>query len=184
MSLVFNILLHLTLVGSLVIFLVLLIRVTFDTDDTTEKWMRGLGLLIGALIALGAQVSGEGFATYIVDSLATARPIGIGSQILGALIPALLGLIVAVLMQRAIERDHDKAMRFLVLVGMLGIVAFIEIYAEATSTQGVFLGAAALPNVGFMVGLGLTLLARYDGPGRTRPTNSIVDRLKHAKPAD
>ena len=48
------------------------------------------------------------------------------------------------------SRPRAAVMAFL---GMLTAVAFGEIFAVATKTRGVELGAAALPNASFIVGL-------------------------------
>jgi hypothetical protein len=167
-ALTFNIALHVLLVGTLLLFFVFLIRLVFEADDRYDRLMRGLAMLIGTMIGLGAQVSGDGFATFIVKSLTTTRSAGVGATLLGTVVPAGVGIVVGYFFTRALDRTPEIGVRFLVLISMLCIIAFAEIYVQATQTKGVFLGAAALPNVCFMVGLGLTVLGRYGREGRVK----------------
>ena len=45
---------------------------------------------------------------------------------------------------------------------MLAATGFIQLYATATETQGVILGAAAIPNITFVLGLVLYMVFTYD----------------------
>jgi hypothetical protein len=45
---------------------------------------------------------------------------------------------------------------------MLSATAFVGIYAQAAHVKGVMLGAAALPNVSFVVGVILTIVFAFD----------------------
>ena len=44
-------------------------------------------------------------------------------------------------------------LRMIAFLGMLTVISFAVIFAAATETQGVFLGAAAIPNASFVAGL-------------------------------
>jgi hypothetical protein len=142
-----------------------------------EIFGRAFALVGGALVALGAQATGVGFAEYVVESLAGSGPTGEGAKLLSAIIPGGAAFVFGWYFSRTIEYQTLKAIRWLVLVGMLATVAFAAIFAEATSTQGVFLGAAAIPNTSFVVGLILSYLAfnhAEDEDGRSR---SLLERL-------
>lgn len=138
-------------------FFVLVITVVFAPAG--EHFGRALALVGGALVALGAQAAGVGFAEYVVESLAGSGPTGEGAKLLSVVIPGGAAVIFGWYFARATEYQTLKAMRWMVFLGMLAVVAFAVIFAEATSTQGVFLGAAAIPNTSFVVGLILSYLA-------------------------
>jgi hypothetical protein len=156
---VLNVLLDVILALSLVVFLWALIDLTRKAPDGNERFTRALALVAGALVALGAQASGVGFASYIIDSLTGAGPGGEGVKLLSILIPGGAALVFGWFFLRAVRYSTMMALRWMTFLGMLTIVSFTVIFAEATNTEGVFLGAAAIPNTSFVVGLIFSVLA-------------------------
>jgi hypothetical protein len=162
-------------VSLLFFFFVLMVTVVFAPAG--EHFGRALALVGGALVALGAQAAGIGFAEYVVESLAGSGPAGEGAKLLSVVIPGGAAVIFGWYFARATEYQTLKAMRWMVFLGMLSVVAFAVIFAEATSTQGVFLGAAAIPNTSFVVGLIMSYLAFSRADDEDGRPGGLLSRL-------
>lgn len=168
MAIALNLLLHGVLLGSLALFLFVMVQMVAREPIHTERVYRVLALVAGAVVALGAQASGVSFATFTVHSLAGARPASAGVSLVAALVPGGVGALVGWYFVRVNKRSSVKALRFVTFIGMLTAVGFAEIYAVATSTKGVILGVAAIPNASFVAGIVLSVLITADVPGEAR----------------
>ena len=115
--------------------------------------MRSLALICGAIVALGAQAAGIGFAEYIVEALTGTRPGGGIITFLSVIVPGGMAAAFGWYFTQVMRRSAKMGLRLVSFLGMLTVVSFTVIFAEATKTQGVFLGAAAIPNASFVVGL-------------------------------
>lgn len=154
----FNILLHVLLAGSLLLFLYVIVRLALAANNPMEKAIRILAILAGVLLVLGAGAAGVDYATFTVQSLAGARPASAAASVGTAVVPALIGAAVGFYIIRVYRRSTLKAIRVLCFIGMLTVVAFVQVYAEAAQVQGVILGAAAIPNVTFILGIVLVIV--------------------------
>ena len=150
---VLNVLLDLLLGGSLLLFAWLLIEMVVKASDPQEKLMRALALVGGAVIALAAEASGVSFADFTIDTLTGARPGGGAFTAFSAIVPGGMGAFFAWYFVRMMRTSADMALRLMSFLGMLTIVGFAVIFAQATHVQGVMLGVAAIPNASFVVGL-------------------------------
>lgn len=148
-----NVVLDLLLGGTLLMFVVLLVDMVVRATDTRERLMRSLALIGGAIIALGAEASGVSFADYTIDTLTGARPGGEVFKAFAAIVPGGIGAFFAWYFVRVMRRSADMGLRLMSFLGMLTVISFAVVFAEATSTNGVMLGAAAIPNASFVVGL-------------------------------
>lgn len=166
LSVIFNILLHVLLLGSMVLFGIVLVMTALRADNASERVKRVLALFLGAVVVIGAQVSGVGFAEFTAGSLASARVASAGAAIVTTVVPALVGAGLGFLIVWTYGKSEALAMRILCFVGMLALVAFIEVYALATQANGVFLGVAALPNIAFVAGVGLVFVFSPDKESR------------------
>jgi hypothetical protein len=162
MGIVFNVLLHLLLVGSLLLFLGGVIMASINERDPRERILRIAALAVGAMVALGAQESGVSYASFTVQALSGARTASAAASVGAAIIPALLGAGLGFYIVRVFRRSNRIATRILGFIAMLAGTAFAAIYAQATQTKGVFLGTAAIPNVAFVSGVILTIVFTYD----------------------
>ena len=162
MSVLFTIILHLLLLGSLLLFVVVFVGTAFATQDRTERFLRVAAVFAGAMVSLGATASGVNYATYTVSALAQGRTVTAAAHFFSAIIPALIGCGIGFFLVRTINKSTRLAMRTLGFVGMLATTAFIEVYAQAATLSGFKLGAAALPNIGFTAGVILTVVFTYD----------------------
>jgi len=164
MAVVFNVLLDILLVGSLVFFgyaLAMLIR--DPMQSVREKFLLSMALVAGAIVALGAQSSGVGFASFTVESLTGVRPGGAVVKAAAVIVPGGLAAGLGWYFLRVTQQSVAKGLRIMSFLAMLTIVAFAEIFAEATKTKGVTLGVAAIPNASFVAGLIITLLVLTPG---------------------
>lgn len=153
LAIVLNVLLDILLGGSLLLFLVLLVQMVVQEPNPGERMMRALALVCGALLALGAQAAEVGIASYTVETLTGTRPGGEFFKAMSAMVPGGIAVAMGWYFVRAMRRSTQMALRLVSFLGMLTVVTFIVIFAEATNTQGVFLGAAAIPNASFVIGL-------------------------------
>jgi hypothetical protein len=186
MSLAFNIALHVLLVGSLVLFVGGVIVATLSEVDPTERLLRIAALAAGAMVTLGAQAAGVSYAAFTVDALAGARPASATAQIGATIFPALTGAAIGFFIVRVFNRNTRLAMRVLGFMAMLTGTAFLQVYAQATQTKGVFLGAAALPNVAFVTGIILTVVFTFDAnaKGSDASIKEVLTSFLQRKTAD
>jgi hypothetical protein len=148
-----NVLLDLLLGGSLLLFGYLLIDMVVRASDPTEKLMRSLSLVGGAVIALGAEASGVSLASFTVDTLTGARPGGEAFKTLAVIVPGGIAAAFSWYFVRVMRRSADMGLRLMSFLGMLTVVTFAVVFAQATDTKGVILGSAAIPNASFVAGL-------------------------------
>jgi hypothetical protein len=153
MAAVLNVLLDALLGGSLLLFVILLIDMVVREPSPSERLMRSLAMVGGAIIALGAQSAGVSFASYTVDSLTGARPAGGAFTALSVVVPGGMATLFSWYFVRVMQRSAAMGLRLMSFLGMLTVIAFAVIFAQATNTQGVFLGEAAIPNASFVAGL-------------------------------
>lgn len=178
MNTVFNIALHSLLAGSLLLFVCSLVASTVTEVDAREKILRIAALLAGAMIALGAQASGVDYASFAVDALAGARPASTAAKLFSTVVPAAMGIGVGFLLVRMFRKSDRLAMRLMGFVGMLATTAFLALYAQTLNTNGVVLGAAAIPNVAFSVGVLLTIIFT-DNPDGDSSFGNFQSLLHH-----
>ncbi|MHB1595330.1 MAG: hypothetical protein ACYCU3_14235 [Streptosporangiaceae bacterium] len=189
MSIVFNVILQILLLGSLLLFVVVLLGTALaEKTSTLERFLRVAAIFAGAMVAVGAASSGVGYATFIVNALSSARPASAFLHVITTVVPALIGSGIGFYLVRTIRKSETLAIRIFGFVGMLATTAFIEVYAEAASRNGFRLGAAALPNIGFTAGVILTVVftLRTDGSGRQDRHSSLgllASLLRRSAPA-
>lgn len=152
-TIIFNILIHGILLGAMALFAFVLFRLAMDTYDVMERLKRILALFAGAMVVVGAQASGMNFAEFVAKALTTGRASSAAAAVISSLIAGLAGLGVGYLLVRLYRQSDVLAVRLICLVGMLALAAFLQSYATITSTNGVFVGAMAAPNIAFAAGL-------------------------------
>jgi hypothetical protein len=148
-----NVLIDVLLAGSLLFFVVLLVDMVVRAAHPRERLMRSLALVGGAIVALAADASGVSFSTYTIDTLTGARPGGEVFKAFAVVVPGGLSAFFAWYFVRVMGRSAEMGLRLMSFLGMLTVIAFAVIFAQATATEGVTLGAAAVPNASFVVGL-------------------------------
>lgn len=175
MYLAFNVALHLLLAFSIVSFAVVLIASAVTERNPRERILRIAGLVAGAMVALGAQVAGIDYAQFNVRALADTEPTSFLINLVAAAVPALLGAGLGWYTMHVYKKSERLAMRVLSFIGMMTIIAFLLVYAEATKANGVFLGSASIPNVAFVTGLILAII--FSGDAERSSTGSEVRNL-------
>lgn len=157
-SVLFALLLHVLFLGAMLLFGYALFRLIFSTDHPHERFYRVLALFLGAMIALGAQVTGVGYNVFAAGALSNVRVVSAGAAVVSSIIPALAGVGLGFIVAYLLRKSDERSIRILGLVGMLSLVSFLVVYGLAVSAKGLFLNEAALPNLSFIVGLGLVVL--------------------------
>ena len=161
-SVVFNLLLHVMMVGALVLFLGALILVALQTDDRMEKLRRGLALFVGAMIVVGAQASGLSFAPFTAGALGVGPGASAAATAVASIIPAVAGLAIGFYLVWT-YRTHDvRGIRLICFVGMLALASFVQVYATITHAEGIFVGASAIPNLAFAAGVVIVFIFEDD----------------------
>jgi len=152
-SVVFNVLIHVILLGAMGLFAVVLVKLTLSAYDSMERVKRVLALFAGAMVIVGAQASGLNFAEFMAKALTVGRASSAAAAVVSSLIAGIAGLGVGYLLVRLFRQHNEMAVRIICLVGMLSLAAFIQSYATITAASGVFVGASAAPNIAFTAGL-------------------------------
>jgi len=163
-----NIFLHMMLIGSLILFVLYGVIVTFQTNSLLERLIRLGAWFSGAMVVIGAQAGGLSFADFTVNALSGTRPASDIAKLMGALIPGALGVALASYLTNSVRRSNNVAIRVMAFVGMLAATQFAEIYAAAMSANGLEIGAAAIPNLSFVVGIVMYIVLTWDPEDRTR----------------
>jgi hypothetical protein len=158
-----NVFLNLLLLSALLAFVASVAWITFwSTDIPIERVMRAFAFFGGALVVLGAQATGHGFAQYAVNAFSGVRPAGGGVQFIATVIPGGVGVAMAWYLIRSWKKNEVIGFRILAFVGMLSATSFVVVYAQAFHVKGVALGAAILPNVSFLVGIIIYMMLKFD----------------------
>lgn len=173
----FNIALDILLVGSLVVFALLLGEMAIGSAETRERFLRSLALAGGAIFALGAQVTGVDFAGSVVDSLVGADAAGTGSKLLLGILSGLVAAAFGWYFTQVVLRGETWGVRLACGVGAITIVGLTLILAEAIHVQGLFLEAAAIPNFAFMVGLIGGVIISVPAAGTTARGGGVLTDL-------
>jgi hypothetical protein len=158
MSIIFAIILHILLLGSLLLFAVVFLVTAWYAPTTMERYLRVAAVFAGAMISLGATASGVNYANFTVDALAQGRTVSAAAHFFSVFVPAVAGAGIGFFLVRTVRKSTVMAMRVMGFVGMLATTAFIEVYAQAATVAGFKLGSAALPNVAFTAGVILTVV--------------------------
>jgi hypothetical protein len=187
MATVLNVALDILLAGSLVFFILALIQLVVREENPSERLLRGMALVAGAIVALGAQAAHVGFASYTVDALSGARPGGALFKTFSVIIPGGIGAAFGWYFLHVMRRSAAKGLRLICFLGMLTIVGFVEIFAQATNVEGVQLGAAAIPNASFVAGMIIGVLVFAPEPNdtsepRSNRWSSLGDMVRRRAP--
>lgn len=172
MTLAINIFLHVLLIGSMLAFLAFTVGDALAETDRQERIKRFMAMAAGALIAIGANQAGVGYADFTAQSLAGARAPSAGAAVVAAIVPALLGAGVGFLIVRLMNAGDKRGLRLTGFVAVLASVAFALVYAQVTQSKGVILGVAALPNLAFVVGVMLTYV--FSGENKEGRDASVI----------
>lgn len=177
-SIAFNIVLHGLLIGTLGLFTVWLLIDTVREPEPRQRMKRMLALAAGALVTLGAQAAGLSYAEFTVGALAGARGSSAVANVGATLVPALLGVGLGFFLVGVAKNSNARAMRLVTFIGMLAATAFAQVYAEATATNGIELGTAALPNITFVTGVILTYVFAADEHERSEGEGMMKSVLR------
>ncbi len=149
----FNIALDVLLGGAILTFGLLLFELSIGSTDPRERSMRLLAMAGGAILALGAEVTGIDFAGSIVEKLAGDDPTGTGGKVLIGVITGLIAVAFGWYFTQVIFHRATQGVRVACALAAFTLVGLALIFAEAFAVQGLFLAATAIPIFAFMVGL-------------------------------
>jgi hypothetical protein len=158
MGFLLTLLLHVMLIGSMLAFTAASVFLISKAQDPQDRWIRIGAFFAGAMIVMGANAAGLTFAEFIVDALSNNSP---GATTAAAVVPTALGLGAGAYLTRSARRHGVVAERIMILIGMLASVQFTYIYLAALDRKGFELGATAIPNMSFSVGIILYLVLNH-----------------------
>jgi hypothetical protein len=161
MTVLLNVFEQILLLGSLIFFTVYVIWHTIHGTNSKELVLRLMALFTGAIIVIGAQIAGVGFATFSVNALSGNQHVTATAKLTNVIIFAAVGVIMGRYITRSFRKDEDIAMRIMGFVSMLAATQFAAIYVIAMGRQGLELGAAALPNISFIAGAFLYVIFTF-----------------------
>lgn len=175
---VFNVFVHILMVGSLALFIFLIGQLIMRTPNKLERAIRGMALFAGALVVVGSEAANLSYSDFIVGSLADVRPFGFG--LFAVALPAAAGVVLAWYFVRTIRRGATFAVRLLAFLGMLASTQFLLVYGFAIEDRGFDLGPTAVPNIAFIVGLFIYIMMKLDptAPGRELDRRSLLEWLR------
>jgi hypothetical protein len=183
MRLFFSVLQNVLIAASLVTFMAVVLWLCWQTDDLAERGKRLLALVLGGLVVAASNALGVTFPHFLVTSLSSSRPIGIGAKVLITLVPGGLGVGMGWYLLYAYQRRPRVAVRFLAFIGMLATASFAGIYAAAATTHGAKLGTPAVPNIAFTVGIILFVVFGNDEKRRGAWVNRASESLRKRRGA-
>lgn len=178
MIVLLTIFLHCMLVGSLILFVAYGLIVTFQTSSLVERLIRLGAWFSGAMVVIGAQAGGLSFADFTVNALSGTRPAAEVATLFGALVPGALGVALASYLTNSVRRSSNVAIRVMAFVGMLAATQFAQIYAVALNARGMNIGAAAIPNLSFVVGIVMYIVLTWDPESRNVRRSSLRAALR------
>jgi hypothetical protein len=178
-NVLFTLILHLLLIGTILALLVGIVLVAFRKVSPMERLIRTFAMVAGVLVAFGANAAGVDFARFSLSALEAVTPEG---TLTATLVPGAAGIAIGTYLVRSYRKSRDLGVRVMSFLGMLAVASFMQVYAVVTDTKGFFLGAAAIPNVAFVVGIILSIVLQFNEDGTPAVSeNRIAEFAKSLK---
>jgi hypothetical protein len=153
---------NLILVAAIMAMFLLLAVFVLRGETTTEVVLRSVAFVIGLLLVLGVQAIGLSVPGLLAPALSYSNPIKFAFS--GLLLPSLLGFILAWVGRNMFESATPIAARWLVLIAVVILVEYAEVYVQAASRSGFAIDPLMMPNVAFLVAVGLYAISSYGPP--------------------
>jgi hypothetical protein len=169
---IFHAVLHVVLVAAIIGKCLLIWGVIFEfSPSRAERIMRSIAATCGLLLYLGAKALGVSIPMFLLGALTQSGAYVTG--FLGALMPAMLGFLVAWYVTRAFNsRDARKnliGMRVLAMVMSMAFFLYVDCYAAAVDTAHTDGFKMLLPNLTFVLAIMLYATFRYHPLPAERP---------------
>jgi len=163
-SFVLNLLLHLLLTSSLLIFGYFLYWTILESGDRFESLLRAGTALSALLVILGGRLAGLNVAELTVKALSDVSPL---TLVASTATPGAAGIALGWYLIRRFQHSGNIAKRIMIFVGIIAVAQFILVYLETLREQGTDLSPAVIPNVAFVVGIILYVALTYEARPRT-----------------
>jgi hypothetical protein len=148
-----------------------------EAANTGERTVRTITLMIGLLAYFAAKNLGLSIPDLLLASLSQST--FLPYLVTAALIPAIAGAVISELFIRELRRGGNIAHRIMILITVLIISMFLDLFVYAV---GGGLGSKLLPNVTFVLGVGLYLIFRYDSDRDPLRLPHFLDALLGRRP--
>ncbi len=155
---------NLILVAAIIAMFLLLAVYVRRGETTTEVVLRSVAFVIGLLLVLGVQAIGLSVPGLLAGALSYSNPLKF--TFFGLLLPGLLGFLLAWVGRNMFESATPIAARWLVLIAVVILVEYAEVYVQAASRSGFAIDPLMMPNVAFLVAVGLYAISAF-GPHAT-----------------
>jgi hypothetical protein len=159
-SFFFALLMHVIIVIGVFVLLYLIIRLILNVQSDSEKFVRVLAFACGLLVVIATKVLGVSISDLLLQSITLSDPISLA--LLGVMVPSGSGFLSAWYFTRSLKRSTNIATRVMIFVGTLLALQFVDVYAKAVGTSGFGLNSAFMPNVVFVIAMGIYIFLRYD----------------------
>jgi hypothetical protein len=120
--------------------------------------------LLLAVYVLRGETIGLSVPGLLAGALSYSNPLKF--TFFGLLLPGLLGFLLAWVGRNMFESATPIAARWLVLIAVVILVEYAEVYVQAASRSGFAIDPLMMPNVAFLVAVGLYAISAY-GPHAT-----------------
>ena len=171
MGIIFNVLTHLLIIGSLIGCVITAAYLTFAPYGI-EKLIRVFAVLIGLFAYIGAKAFGVTIPDLLFNSLDATEPaISIFKH---CVLPSVTGLIVGAILIASLNSDSNIGVRVVLIVLVFTITLFGDVYSQAFGDGFAMLlekqpdetdlekfDIRLIPNVAFVLSLGMYIVLRY-----------------------
>jgi PncC family amidohydrolase len=128
-----------------------LVWFTFRRSDAREeRVLRCVALVMGILLAGGIKAAGISITGLLGQSVATSL-----------VISASVGVLAGWYLGRFLRHEDVRSQRVFVLVAAFIILTFADVYAGSLRASGFSYGTAILPNVAFLLAMGVYVITQF-----------------------
>jgi hypothetical protein len=162
----FNVLTHAVILSGLFGLAIFGCAAIRATGDFSEKLMMIGASMTGFLIYFGSRAMGLSIPQLVLPAISDPNPYKIG--LVGAVIPACSGVLVAWHGLRCLRKSAGVSWRLLLLGGTFFTALLGDVYAATFAVEYARNGfdASLLPNLAFQIGMTLHLIFHFDANAR------------------
>ncbi len=131
----------------------------FRGGSSAEIVLRSVALVVGLLLVLGVQAIGLSVPSLVASALSYANPVKF--FFFGLVVPGILGFALAWAGRNVFESATPVSARWLVLIAVVILVEYAEVYVQAATRSGFAIDSLMMPNVAFLVAVGLYAISTY-----------------------
>jgi hypothetical protein len=172
------------ILGSLVPFLISVVLIIYRNRSVVERMIRGLALFAGTLTVVGLDAAGVSFARFTIDALGAGGLAGALVKVFSAAVALAAGYGVGMYLVVKLRSSRNIAIRGMIFIGVIVHIELLELYVNALHRDGFTIGAGAIPNAGFLVGLIAYVVLNYDPQDPQHRISTVVRDVWRSRSGD